>query len=261
MPTFATPEPVAVKITMDTGRVRVVAGDRADTLVEVRPAGTASSAAADAEQTRVEHAAGALSVTAPKRAFPHPGGGIDVRLELPAGSSLAVSAVLVDVRAEGELGDCRFSTMSGPIRLEGADALHVSTSGSDVVAERVAGPVDVQASTASVRLRECAGDVSVSTANGGVEVARAARSLTAKTANGDIRVGELVRGQAWLTTARGSVDVGIGEGTAAHVDARSTLGSVHNLLEVRDGPDGFAERVTVHARTWYGTITIQRAAP
>ncbi|GAA4258257.1 DUF4097 family beta strand repeat-containing protein [Dactylosporangium darangshiense] len=261
MPTFATPEPVAVKVTLDTGRIRVVASERADTVVEVLPAGPASSALAAAEQTRVELAAGALSVTAPHRAFLRPGGGIEVHLQLPAGSGISVSAVWVDVQAEGRLGACRFSTMGGPIRLERTGALSVSTSGSDVAVERVDGPADVQGATSSVQIRECAEDVTVATANGGIVVSRPASGVTAKTANGDIVVGALVRGQAVLTTARGSVEVGIGEGTAVHVDARSRLGSVHNLLEVRDGPDGFAERASVYARTWYGAITVQRATP
>ncbi|MGI5239542.1 DUF4097 family beta strand repeat-containing protein [Dactylosporangium sp. CA-139066] len=260
MPTFATPEPIAVRVVMDTGRVRVVATERADTVVEVRPAGPASSAIAAAEQTTVELAAGALTVAAPHRAFLRPGGGIEVHLQLPAGSGLTVTAVLADVQAEGRLGACRFSTVSGPIRLGETGPLTVSTSGSDVVVERVAGPADVQGATSSVHIRECTEDVTVATANGGIAVTRPSAGVTAKTANGDITVGALLRGEARLTTARGSVDIGIGAGTAAHVDARSRLGSVHNLLEVRDGPAGFAEQATIHARTWYGTITIQRAS-
>jgi DUF4097 and DUF4098 domain-containing protein YvlB len=261
MPTFETPAPVAVTVVLDTGRVRVVATARADSAVVVVPAGTGSAAAAAAAQTTIEHAAGALTVKAPHRAILRPGGGIDVLLEVPIGSSLEVRTVRADIRTEGEMGDCRFSTVSGPIALEHVGALHVSTSGSDVVAGRVDGIVDVQAATSSVRLQECAADVVVATANGAITVLRAAGSIRATTANGSIRVAELARGEARLSTARGSVEVGIAAGTAAHVDARSTLGSVHNLLEVRDGPEGFAERVKVHARTWYGQITIQRAMP
>ncbi|WP_432993292.1 DUF4097 family beta strand repeat-containing protein [Dactylosporangium sp. CA-233914] len=261
MRTFATPGPVAITVVLDSGRVRVVATERKESTVAVLPAGGSSSAAAAAEQTTVEHAAGALTIKAPHRAILRPGGGIDVQLEVPVGSGLEVHTVRADIRTEGELGDCRFSTVTGPIQLEHVGGLRVSTSGSDVVAGLVTGPVDVQGATSSVRLQECAADVEVATSNGGITIVRAAGSVSAKTANGSIRVAELVRGEARLTTARGSVEIGIAAGTAAHVDARSTLGQVHNLLEVRDGPEGFAERVSVHARTWYGTITIQRAMP
>ncbi|WP_433061048.1 DUF4097 family beta strand repeat-containing protein [Dactylosporangium sp. CS-033363] len=261
MRTFDTPGPVAVKVVLDTGRVRVVATERSASTVAVLPAGTSSSAVAAAEQTTVEHAAGTLTVKAPHRMFLRPGGGIDVHLEVPVGSSLEVQTVRADIRTEGRMGDCRFGTVSGPIQLEHVGALHVSTSGSDVIAGRVDGRAEVSGATASVRLQECAADVEVATANGGITVVRAAGSVSAKTANGSIRVSELSRGKANLSTARGSIEVGIAAGTAAHIDAHSTLGSVHNLLEVRTGPEGFAERVRVFARTWYGQITIQRAMP
>src|SRR3712207_7880717 len=37
MPVFATPEPISVTIDLSVGDVRLVAGDRTDTVVEVRP--------------------------------------------------------------------------------------------------------------------------------------------------------------------------------------------------------------------------------
>ncbi|GAA3291241.1 hypothetical protein GCM10020218_063580 [Dactylosporangium vinaceum] len=134
MPTFDTPAPVAVTVVLDTGRVRCVATQRRDTAVAVLPAGTSAAAIAAAEQTTIEHGAGLLTVKAPHRAILRPGGGIDVFLEVPAGSSLEVHTVRADIRTEGELGDCRFSTVTGPIHLEHVGALRVSTSGSDVVA-------------------------------------------------------------------------------------------------------------------------------
>ena len=37
MPTFDTPEPIAVTLDVGVGDIRVVAGDRTDTIVDVRP--------------------------------------------------------------------------------------------------------------------------------------------------------------------------------------------------------------------------------
>ena len=37
LPAFATPDPIAVSIELSVGDVRVVASDRADTVVQVRP--------------------------------------------------------------------------------------------------------------------------------------------------------------------------------------------------------------------------------
>jgi hypothetical protein len=37
MPTFDTPEPISVTVEFGVGDLRIVASDRADTMVEVRP--------------------------------------------------------------------------------------------------------------------------------------------------------------------------------------------------------------------------------
>ena len=37
MPVFTTPEPISVTIELSTGDVRIIASDRTDTVIEVRP--------------------------------------------------------------------------------------------------------------------------------------------------------------------------------------------------------------------------------
>ncbi len=55
MPTFATPEPISVRVTVGAGSVRLVAADRADTVVQVRPHDqTRESDVRAAEQLRVD---------------------------------------------------------------------------------------------------------------------------------------------------------------------------------------------------------------
>ena len=56
MPTFDTPEPIAVTLDVGVGDIQVVAGDRTDTIVDVRPSDPAKkSDVTAAEQTRVEY--------------------------------------------------------------------------------------------------------------------------------------------------------------------------------------------------------------
>ena len=63
MPTFDTPEPIAVTLDVGVGDIQVVASDRTDTVVDVRPSDPAKeSDATAAEQTRVEYASGRLLV-------------------------------------------------------------------------------------------------------------------------------------------------------------------------------------------------------
>ena len=68
MPTFDTPSPIQIRIDVSGGSVRVRASDRADTVVTVRAGNEGSSADHQAaDQTRVEYAAGRLTVTSPRR--------------------------------------------------------------------------------------------------------------------------------------------------------------------------------------------------
>jgi DUF4097 and DUF4098 domain-containing protein YvlB len=70
----------------------------------------------------------------------------------------------------------------------------------------------------------------------------------------------LTRGQAELLNRSGNIEVAISEGTAARVDANSKRGSVRNSVRSHENPDTSDNKVTVHARTRYGDIIIQRAA-
>jgi len=100
----------------------------------------------------------------------------------------------------------------------------------------------------------------LSSGHGGFDIDRADGSVTATTGDGAIRIGRVTRGQAELLNRSGNIEVGIGEGTAARVDASSTRGSVRNSVPPRENPDPSDNEVTVHARTRYGDIIIQRAA-
>ena len=65
--TFETPEPIAATIVVVIGDVRISAGDRATTVVEVHPSdATNGEDRKAAEQTVVEYADGQLLVKAPK---------------------------------------------------------------------------------------------------------------------------------------------------------------------------------------------------
>lgn len=70
----------------------------------------------------------------------------------------------------------------------------------------------------------------------------------------------MTRGQAELANAAGGIDLGISEGTAAWVDARSMKGSVRSSLPAQDNPDAFDNKVRIHARTRADDIVIHRAA-
>jgi hypothetical protein len=280
MPAFDTPAPISATIVVAVGEVRISAGERSTTVVEVRPGDAAISEDVQvARATRVEHADEQLLVKAPRRRSPLPrsaGGSVDVRIELPAGSEVHGDGQLTDFRCDGRLGDCRIKTGLGGIRLDSADAPRVRSGIGDISIERATGHAEITLGSGEVRVREldgsaviknsngdtwvgvAGGELRVKAANGTIAVDAAHAGLVAKSSNGDVRLGQAVRGSVVLETRLGDVEVGIREGTAAWLDVRAAAGSVHNELEAAEAPGPAAETVEVRARTTAGSVVITR---
>ncbi|HSJ47176.1 MAG TPA: DUF4097 family beta strand repeat-containing protein [Euzebyales bacterium] len=280
MPTFDTPEPISATIDLVLGSVRVSAGDRDATVVEVAP----SDASNDedrraADQTRVELVDDRLLVKAPKLRswWSRTGGGsIDVTIQLPSGSHLHAVVGSADVHGTGRLGDCRIKTGVGHIQLQDTGVLSLKSGSGDITVECVTGHADVIAGSGDVRLRELGGtavvknsngdtwigdandELRVRAANGDIAVGRARAGVGAKSANGDVRLDEVVQGSVVLETQVGDLEVGIREGTAAWLDVSATAGKVRNTLDAAGDPDPSVATVRVRARTSIGEIVIRR---
>lgn len=281
MPVFETPEPISVEIELFVGDCRVVAGDRSDTVVDVRPSDLGNDQDVKvAEQTRVDYTAGRLLVRAPKQRtlslFGKPGS-IEVTIEVPAGSDVRGTTAVGTIQGQGDLGRCRLKTGAGDIRLDDTAGLEAETGIGAVEAGHVAGDLDVNTASGRVRIAEvdgtavvknsngpcwvgrAAGDLRASTANGDISVDSAAGGVTANTANGDVRIGELVRGVTSLKTGLGSVEFGIRTGTAARLDLHTGFGRVLNQLDATDGPGDSTDTAEITARTGYGDIVVRRS--
>lgn len=217
MQKFDTPAPISAVLDIPAGRVQLIAADRADTTVEVRPADASKGRDVKmAEQTKVAYGDGVLRVEATaRRQFTGAPGSIEVTVQLPAGSRVEAKAASAEFRAVGRFGDVAFEGAHGPVKLDEA---------------------------ASVRLTTAAGDVSVGRLNGPAEIS---------TAKGDIRIAEAVRGKLVLRTQVGEVSVGAAAGVSACLDAGTTLGRVRNALK---NTEGAAAQLDIHATTAYGDI-------
>ena len=279
MPTFDTPEPISATIDVPIGTVRISAGDRGATVVEVRPSDASDEEDLKAaELTRVEYADEQLLVTAPKLRswLSRRGGSIEMTIELPAGSHVHGTLGVGDFHCEGRLGDCRIKTGLGRIRLDQAGTLDLKSGAGDISVDRATGHAEVTAGAGDVRLRElddsaviknsngdtwvgaAGGDLRVNAANGDIAVDLAHASVAAKSANGDVRLGEVVRGSVVLETHIGDLEVGVREGSAAWLDVNARFGHLHNSLDAAEAPEPSAETVEVRARTSVGEIVIRR---
>ncbi|GHE42846.1 DUF4097 family beta strand repeat-containing protein [Streptomyces vinaceus] len=278
MPSFDTPEPISATARVEAGSIQFVAGDRADTVVEVSPRDPKKDLdVRTAEQTEVTCSGGALTVRTPKSNLFGRTGVVDVTVELPTGSRVDMTGSWTQVFGEGRLGEVRVKTSSGDVRLDTTGPLHLKASHGSITVDRVEGSAEITTSSGSLRVGlvdgpavlknshgtttvgAAIGELRVSGANGDIEIRRAEDSVTATTAHGMLRVGEVVRGTVQLDTSYGAIEVGVREGTAAWLDVSSSSGQVRNGLTPSESPQGGEETVRVRARTRHGNIDVRRA--
>ena len=282
MPTFDTPEPIAVSLELGVGDIRIAASDRADTVVEVRPSDPSKEAdVTAAEQTRVEYVDGRLLVKAPKgwRQYTSRGIGesIDVEIAVPAGSRVEGDAGVAVLHSTGRVGELRFKTGAGEIHLDQTGPLEIRTGAGDVSVENAAGQAEIRTGSGALQLGSVdgpavvrnangdtwigrvAGDLRVNAANGRIAVEQPHASVVAKSANGDILLGAVAHGEVLAETGFGKVDIGVVDGVAAWLELKTSFGRVNNDLDSATRPAPGEDAVEIRARTSFGDITIRRA--
>lgn len=284
MTTFDTPSAIDVSVDLGVvGDIRVIASERATTVVNIRPRKAARSADLRAvELVSVAFADGRLTVSSARnwRAYTWfgDGGAIEVELQVPTGSSLDLVSAMGEFTCTGEFGASRLKSAMGAIRIDRAESLTVKTSYGDVVIDRVDGDLEAKTDSGEMRIRQiggtgtirngnggtlvevAGGDLFVKSANGPITVGTASGSVWARTANGSVRVDDVARGEVTLESSSGSLDVGVRRGTAAWLDLKSGYGRVDSTLEVSEGPSAEDDTVEIRARTSYGSITVRRAS-
>ena len=282
MPTFDTPQPIAATVEVYVGDVRITAGDRTDTTVEVRPSDPHSEIdVRAAEQTRVEYAAGRLLVKAPKprglAMFGRSAPSVDVEIGLPTGSHLRGDAGVGAFHGAGTFGAVKIKTGAGDVHLDNTATLDINTATGAVVIGTVAGSAEVTTASGTIRVGAFGadatvknsngetrigtvdGELRVNAANGDILVDHARAGVTASTANGNVRIGAVSRGAVTLRTSAGWLEVGIARGTAAYLDLHTSFGKVRSDLDTSGAPEAGEQSVEVKARTSFGDITVRRS--
>ncbi|MFF8829408.1 DUF4097 family beta strand repeat-containing protein [Streptomyces sp. NPDC015131] len=210
MQTFTTPAPVSAVVEIPAGRVQLIAADRADTTVDVRPADPGKNRDVRlAEATEVRYADGVLRVHAPEQGnrLAGPSGAVEVTVQLPAGSHVEGRTAASELRGVGRLGDVAFEGAYHRIKLDEAGSVRLTAIEGDIEIGRLAGPAEIT------------------------------------TTRGDIRIAEAVRGAVVLRTESGDIDVTAAAGVSATLDAGTGYGRVTNGLK-NDGTAGLEIRAT-----------------
>ena len=195
MQTFATPAPITAVLTVPAGRIQLVAADRADTTVEIRPADPSKNRDVKlAARITAACSDGTLRVTAPaaNRVLGSTGA-VEVTIHLPASSAVQATTASAQFTTEGPLGDVTLDSAQATVTLD-------------------------QAATARITIVD--GDITAGHLSGDAQL---------RTARGDINVTEATRGTLELRTQTGAITVAAG--TSAALDAGTTIGRVRNTLK------------------------------
>ncbi|RKT05496.1 hypothetical protein BX286_3494 [Streptomyces sp. 3211.6] len=219
MQTFATTAAVSTVLDIPAGRIRLVAADRSDATVEVRPADASRSRDVKAaEETTVEFRDGVLRIAAAPGGSRIMGnsGHVEVTVQLPAGSHVTATVAAAEFRTAGPLGEVVLEGAQAEVKVEEAASARVTVQAGDVVLGRLNGPAEIG------------------------------------TQKGDITIAEAAKGELTLTTQHGAITVGAARGVSATLDAGTGYGRIHNALNNTDGP---AAALTIRATTSYGDIT------
>ncbi|MET8860894.1 DUF4097 family beta strand repeat-containing protein [Streptomyces sp. NPDC004579] len=215
---FDTPAAVSAVLDIAAGRIQVIAADRSDTTVEVRPASPSKGRDVKAaEQTVVSFADGVLRVRAPeaKNRILGSTGSVEVTVQLPAGSRIEAKAGAAEFRGVGRLGEVVFEGGHRSVKLDEADRVRLVGLDADITVGRLNGP----------------GEIS--------------------TQKGDLNITEAVSGQITLSTLMGDITVTAAAGVSAVLDGGTTLGRIGNTLK----NTGTTPDLTIRANTTHGDIT------
>ncbi|CAM5646347.1 hypothetical protein GCM10010222_58180 [Streptomyces tanashiensis] len=219
MQKFATTAAITALLDIPSGHIRLIAADRDNTTVEVRPANASKSRDAKAaEQVEVDFTDGVLRIAAPaprNRLFGD-SGSVEITVQLPAGSRVEAKAALAELRGVGRLGDVTFEAAQATVKLD---------------------------ETAGAHLTVQAGDITVGRLGGSAEIS---------TLKGTLQIAEAQRGTVTLRTEHGDITVGTTRGTSATLDAGTAYGRITNTLTNTQGADA---PLSLHATTSYGDIT------
>jgi hypothetical protein len=278
MPRYEARQPVDTDIEVGVGYVEVIASARADVVAEVTPTNAGRSGdvslAADAI---ISFEAGRLRVVVPRRVnLFGQSDSVDVRVEIPEDSQVAIETAYGSARIRGRVGTARITAKYGNVSADTVGDLVLNAPYGEVdIAEvdgrldatfghgqarvnRISGDARVRGSHGTIDLGTTVGEVEVSTA-GPLTIGRALGDVSARSAHGAIRVREVTGGSVRIENGYAEVEVGVPFGIAAWVDAASAHGAIRNEL-TPDVEAAAADRtVALRLRANWADVIIRRA--
>lgn len=267
MTTFEPTGPVAVKVTLAGGEVRVDASDLPGVEVELVPL-------RDNEPTR--------KVIADARVEMIDGGGrnevvvnlgkgngfmigrgprVGVRIRCPRGSDLDVRSSSADLEVVGALGAVEAKTQSGAVSLQGVVSADLATASGDVHVRDAEHALSIRTLSGDVTVGRCGGTLTINLVSGDLAVVEAAAGFHVGTVSGDVEIQSAGGGPMQVGSVSGDVHLAIKPGESLYIDASSLSGDMSSELELEGvpsaGSDGPVRELSI--RTVSGDVHIVRA--
>jgi hypothetical protein len=280
--TFATPGPVLVVVENEVGLVAITACD--DNTTHVALAALTAGAEDLIGRAVIEcRPAGGRDVVVVK--IPRLHGmkfirrnGVAVRVDVPIGSDVKVTAASAPVELNGSLGGANVKTASGDITVDDVESLKVKTASGDIEVGVVSGVLRINSASGDLRCVRADGGTSVTTASGDVEIGSTGERTDVRATSGDVRLGDvcgdvtvlavsghvhalsIANGSTHVRSVSGEIELGIARGVMLSVDAESMSGTVESDIPLHDDPIGAPgePKVVLSATSVSGNIHIRR---
>jgi DUF4097 and DUF4098 domain-containing protein YvlB len=223
-----------VEISNFSGKIEVTGWDDSQVSVYTNlPSGV------DSLDFRSDHGHTTITVKRPNFTFGFGGGEVNLRVKVPRGSEVEVTAVSADVISNGVTGTQRLKSVSGSIRADIAEAnVEAKTVSGDVTLRGQGKPADLHLTSISgiLRLERGAGDVEASTTSGEINLqVDSGRSVRMRTISGDVVFrGSLAKdADVDAQTVSGDVKLHAKPETGYEYEATTFSGDIDNCFNVK----------------------------
>jgi hypothetical protein len=221
-----------VEISNFSGRVDITGWDQPQVSVfAYLPSGV------DNLDFRSDHGRTTITVKFPNFSFG--GQGVDLKVKVPRGSEVDVTAVSADVNSTGVTGTQRLKSVSGSIRADIAQAdVEAKTVSGDVTLHGEGKPAELHLTTisGSIRLERGAGDVEANTTSGEINMqVDSGRSVRMRTISGNLVFrGSLTKdADVDAQTVSGDVKLHAKPETAYEYEVTTFSGDIDNCFNVK----------------------------
>lgn len=263
---FETPRPVDLYIEVDRGEVNIAATDTAETQLRVE--------GDQPERLRISQEGDRISAVVERHSIFDFAPRLSVWVSVPFDSKVVVKTGSANVATVGRVASASINTGSGDVELADVTGVASVQSGSGEVRVGTGGEVRVKTGSGAVSVGDAAGDAVVGTgsglvelglargravlktASGDISVERADSDLTLTSASGDVDVRRLRAGDISVSTASGSVSLGVPANVPVWTDISTVTGRLHSDLKGAGRPEPGQDSLKLRVKTVSGSVRL-----